>query len=106
MPLKKRFEEELKDVFFSMEDQDHLKERLLSEAKKPRTSGILGRVRAFWHGSVDIPLPAALAAVLLLGVGLWTTYSSLLAVDQTTAALFIKVGSESLQDIRQGVSVL
>ena len=106
MPLKDRLDEELQDVVFSKEDQDCLKEQLIYAAKKPRASGILECLGTFWNGSVEIPLPAVVAVVFVLGLGLWTTYSTLLAVDQATAALFIKAGSESLRVINQGVSVL
>lgn len=106
MPLRERFEEELQDVVFSKKDQDRLKEQLVLVARKTRRLGIRSRLDAFWNGSVEIPLPAALAMILVLGLGLWTTYSALFAVDQTVVALFIKVGSESMQEINQGVSVL
>lgn len=106
MSLKERLDEELQDVAFSTEKKDRLKEQLIDAARKPRTSGILERFGTFWNGSVEIPLPAAIAVVFVLGLGLWTTYSTLLAVDQTTAALFIKAGSESFRVINQGVSVL
>lgn len=106
MPLKKSLEEELQDVVFSQEDQDRLKERLVVAAQKPRMPGIFRRLDAFWNGSVEIPLPAALAVILVLGLGLWTTYSSLFAIDPTTATLLLKVGGESFQIISQGVSVL
>ncbi len=106
MPLKKRLEEELQDVVFSREDQDRLKGRLVAATKKPSLPRLLQRVHAFWNGSVEIPLPAAIAVILVLGLGLWTTYSSLFAIDPTTATLLLKVGGESFQIINQGVSVL
>lgn len=106
MWLKERFDKELKDVAFSKEDKDRLKRHLADLAKQKKRPALGERLRQFWHGSIEVPLPAAVAAVVVLGFGLWTAYSNLLAVDPAAAALMIKAGSESYQVITQGVSVL
>src|SRR5690554_6471266 len=109
MTLKERLDEELKDVVFSSQDQARLKAQLrhqLQVQRQQKPSGLMQRLDRFWNGSTEIPLPAALALILVLGLGLWTSYATLLAVDQTTAALIIKVGSDNVQVITQGVSVL
>ena len=98
MWLKERFDKELKDVAFSKEDKDRLKRHLADLAKQKKRPALGERLRQFW--------PAAAAAVVVLGFGLWTAYSNLLAVDPAAAALMIKAGSESYQVITQGVSVL
>ena len=107
MSLKERLEEELRDVTFSKDDQDRIKKELIHAAQtSQKSTGILCSLKDLWHGSTEIPLPAVIAVVLVLGLGLWTTYSTLLAVDQRAVAVFLTAGSESVHVISQGVSVL
>ncbi len=106
MSLKARFDEELQDVVFSKEDRARLKDQLVRLAQEQKRPGLRERLTQFWHGSTEVPLPAAVAVVIIMGLGLWTAYSNLLAVDPAAAALFFKAGSETYQVITQGVSVL
>ena len=107
MSLKERLDEELKDVAFSQEQQEQLKARLMLLFPDEQDSkGLMARLKRFWHGSTEIPLPVAAAAVLVLGIGLWSSCYTAFAVDQSQAALLLQAVSLSLQVISQGVSVL
>ena len=57
---------------------------------------------------LEISVPTAAAALLLVGIGMWGQLSSLFLVDQSTAALMMQAGSdmETASIISQGVSLL
>ncbi len=107
MYIKERLEAELQDVAFSKEKQEQLTERLVHVAlTKRKSAGIFGHLRDFWYGSIEIPLSAVFVGSIVICLGLWNTYSTLFLIDQTTAALVLKVQSDVSYMINQGVSVL
>lgn len=110
MSLRERLDQELQEVAFSEKGQAELKRQLVLLARRRTTlRRIRVRLQQFWHGSVEVPLPVAATAVLVLGLGLASTCLDLFLVDQSTAALLLQAGSESLaviNRINQGVSVL
>ncbi len=71
-------------------------------------TGFTERATDFWNGTTEIPVPAAAAALVLIGIGIWGQLSSLFLVDESTAALMIQAGSdmETASIISQGVSLL
>jgi len=103
---QERLDAELQDVAFSTEQQQLLKARLLLAGQKQRSRRFLGRLKEFWHGTTEIPLPVAAAAALLLGVGLCSAFMSVYMVDVSTAAVLLQLGVDSFRTISQGVSVL
>jgi len=106
MSLKERLEEELKDVAFSEEQQERLKARLLLAVEVQHASGVTSRLKRFWNGSTEIPLPLAVAAAVLVAIGIWGSFYPILSVDQSQAALLLQTAGESVRVINQGVSIL
>jgi len=43
---------------------------------------------------------------MLIGLGMWSSLSPLLLVDQNTAALLLQASTENTRAINQGVSLL
>lgn len=105
MSLKEQLDQELQNVSFSKKEQEHLKAQLVQLARAQESRKITTHLKKLWHGSIEIPLPVAIAVVLVLGIGLWSTYFNLLAVDHATA-IILQSGNESWQVIKQGVSIL
>jgi len=131
--LTQALQDEMKQVSFSDEKKQRLAMKLrqamhtgaalgpstapgattVQEPNRKSTSttwwtGVAERARAFWDGTTEIPVPAAAAALLLVGIGMWGQLSSLFLVDQSTAALMMQAGSdmETASIISQGVSLL
>jgi hypothetical protein len=107
MSLKERLDGELQSVSFTEEEQNRLKRQLVQVASdQSRTRRIFVHFKHLWHGSIEIPLPVAIAAVVVISWGLWRTYAGILTVDHSTVALLFQAGSDSFQVVNQGVSIL
>jgi hypothetical protein len=118
--LKRTLQDGMRQVAFS----DAEKHRLAAQLKQAMRAGkaapapapapapalrwqaFAERAAAFWNGTTEISLPAATAALILIGLGMWSSLSPLLLVDQNTAALLIQASTENARAINQGVSLL
>lgn len=107
MSWKDQLERELSDVHFSQNEKMQLSADLKSAADSVHLKrSFSDKLRVFWHGSTEIPIPAAGLGLCLVGLGVWVLYSSILGVDQSAAYALLQVGSESIRSISQGVSVI
>ncbi len=116
--LKRTLQDGMRQVAFS-DDEKH---RLAAQLKQAMRAGkaapapapapalrwqaFAERAAAFWNGTTEISLPAATAALILIGLGMWSSLSPLLLVDQNTAALLMQASTENARAINQGVSLL
>jgi hypothetical protein len=112
--LKRTLQDEMRQVAFS-EDE---KQRLAAQLKQAMHAGkaapapalrwqtFAAWAAAFWNGTTEISLPAATAALMLIGLGMWSSLGPLLLVDQNTAALLMQASAENARAINQGVSLL
>lgn len=112
--LIRTLQDEMRQVAFSEGDKQHLAAQLKqamragkgASAPARRRQAFAERAAAFWNGTTEISLPAATAALILIGLGMWSSLSPLLLVDQNTAALLIQASTENARAINQGVSLL
>ncbi len=112
--LKRTLQDEMRRVSLP-EDE---KQRLAAQLKQAMRAGKAAsaparRWRAFaewaaalWNGTTEVSVPAATAALMLVGLGMWSSLSPLLLVDQNTAALLMQASTENARAIDQGVSLL
>lgn len=80
----------------------------LKKAMRPRTVAhrFASRLRDFWNGTTEVRLPTAVAAMLLVGLGLWNSMSPLLVIDVNAASLLLQTATEETSAVTQGVSVI
>ncbi len=112
--LKRTLQDEMRRVSFSGDEKQRLAAQLKDEMRTGKAAPAPARrweafvewVAAFWNGTTEISLPAATAALMLIGLGMWSSLSPLLLVDQNTAALLLQASTENTRAINQGVSLL
>jgi len=124
--LKKTLQDEMTWVSFSEDEKQHLAAQLKQAMRagkaapapgpeaEPASAPASARrwhafaewAEAFWNGTTEISIPAATAALMLIGLGMWSSLSPLLLVDQNTAALLMQASTENARAINQGVSLL
>lgn len=114
--LIRTLQDEMRQVAFSEGDKQHLAAQLKQAMRAGKTASapaparrrqaFAERAAAFWNGTTEISLPAATAALMLIGLGTWSSLSRVLLVDQNTAALLMQASTENAREISQGVSLL
>ena len=112
--LKRTLQDEMRRVSFSGDEKQRLAAQLKQAMRAGKAAPMPVRRRqafaewaeAFWNGTTEISIPAATAALMLIGLGMWSSLSPLLLVDQNTAALLMQASTENAREISQGVSLL
>jgi hypothetical protein len=116
--LKRTLQDEMRQVSFSKDDKRRiamqLKQAMAARADKvasmperrARWRALVERAMAFWNGTTEISVPAAAAALVLIGLGVWSSLRPLLLIDQSAAALLMQASTERTTLINQGVSLL
>ena len=122
--LKKTLQDEMTRVSLSEDEKQRLAARLKHAMRTGKAAPAPGPApepasaparrwrafaewaEAFWNGTTEISIPTATAALMLIGLGMWSSLSPLLLVDQNTAALLMQASTENASAINQGVSLL
>ncbi|HBK59487.1 MAG TPA: hypothetical protein DDZ84_01665 [Firmicutes bacterium] len=84
----------------------HAQARPWAQSQAQRWGALSERATAFWNGTTEISAPAAAAALVLIGLGVWSSLRPLLLIDQSAAALLMQASTEKTTLINQGVSLL
>lgn len=105
--LTRALKREMLKVRFSEDEKQRMASQLKQAMRaQKRQTTLVERAAAFWNGTTEIPVPAAAAALIMIGLGVWNSLSPLLLVDQNAASGLIQASTEKASTISQGVSLL